>query len=101
MMPFADIVTTAEGGALGPMVDLVGNLAWVLGLAMAANGIWRLRRFGVPSHLRRSRASYSFFLFVGAACLIAFPSFVGIGPASVFGTDATTAEIGGELRSLE
>lgn len=97
---FGDVVSNANDNALGPAADLVLNAAWVVGLLMlmiAAVAFFRSGR----QHGQGLEGGKIGALVVGGALLIAFPTYVGVGPASFFGGDADTASIGGELRSLD
>lgn len=97
---FGDIVSNANENALGPGSDLVLNAAWVVGLLMlmiAAVSFFRSGR----QHGQGLEGGKIAALVVGGALLVAFPTWVGVGPASFFGGDADTASIGGQMRSLD
>lgn len=97
---FGDVVGLTQTNALGPMGDLVGNVAFVVGVATLLFGIFKLVKSGRGHHGEGMAAGAMFALFIGGAALVAFPSFVGVGPASIFGTDAQTSSYNGQLRSI-
>lgn len=95
-----DLVTSTNDNALGPVADLLLNVAWVAGLGFVLFGIFSLWRNGRAHHGEGMQAGKLVAMFIGGAALIAFPATVGVGPASIFGGDAETSAIGGQLRSL-
>lgn len=98
---FGDVTTNTITNMLGPMSDLILNVAWVIGLAMIMFAIFKLFKAGRGHHGEPVNGGAIAALGLGGALLVAFPSSVGIGPASIFGADANTGSINGQMRSIQ
>ncbi len=96
----ADLVEQTNENALGPMADLVLNVAWVSGVGAILFAGFMLFKSGRGHHHEQLNFGKLVGLVVAGTLLIAFPASVGVGPASIFGGEPDTASIGGELRSL-
>lgn len=97
---FGDLVSSSQENALGPAADLVLNVAWVAGILMLLFAAFKLFKSGRGHHGEGMQGGAMLGLVVGGAMLVAFPAFVGVGPASIFGGEADTASTDGQLRSL-
>ena len=95
----ADLVEQTNENALGPMADLVLNVAWVAGVGAILFAGFMLFKSG-RGHHEQLNFGKLVGLVIAGTLLIAFPASVGVGPASIFGGEPDTASIGGELRSL-
>lgn len=97
---FGDIFTEMRSSQLGPAADIAGTISFVLGIIFAI--------MAVVAMIKRSRhqndssvdTSRILMLSIAAACMVAIPTFLNVGVASIFGTGAETSTIDGQLRSL-
>ena len=85
---------------VGDIADLVGAVAFLLGVGIAMLGLLKFRQHAVNPGDPSARLSTAFTLvFVGAA-LVAIPTTLGVGIGSLFGTGGTNVSVDGSLRNI-
>jgi uncharacterized membrane protein len=97
---FGDIFTDVRTSQLGPAADILGTISFVLGIAfgiMAVMAMIKRSRNGNDNSVEVGRI---LMLSLAAACMIAIPTFLNVGVASIFGTGADQSTVDGQLRSL-
>lgn len=97
---FGDIFTDVRTSQLGPAADILGTISFVLGIAfgiMAVMAMIKRSRTGNDNSVEVGRI---LMLSMAAACMIAIPTFLNVGVASIFGTGADQSTVDGQLRSL-
>lgn len=97
---FGDIFTDVRSSQLGPAADILGTISFVLGIAfgiMAVMAMIKRSRTGNDNSVEVGRI---LMLSLAAACMIAIPTFLNVGVASIFGTGADQSTVDGQLRSL-
>lgn len=96
---FGDLVSNTQENVVGPGADLVLNIAWISGLIMLLVAAFAFFKSG-RQHGQGLEGGKIVALLAGGAMLVAFPTYVGVGPASIFGADGDTSSSAGQLRSL-
>lgn len=97
---FGDIFTDVRTSQLGPAADILGTISFVLGIAfgiMAVMAMIKRSRTGNDNSVEVGRI---LMLSLAAACMIAIPTFLNVGVASIFGAGADQSTVDGQLRSL-
>lgn len=97
---FGDIATNFRTDTMGPVADLLGSAAFVIGLIVAMMGIWMLVQSRRNAHDPNSSVGRALLLFFAAACLIGIPAFLGAGVTTFFGSGAEKTSVDGSLRSI-
>mgnify|MGYP003677303140 CR=1 FL=1 len=94
---FGDIFTEMRSSQLGPAADILGTISFVLGVVFAVMAMIKRSRNTNDSSVETGRI---LMLSVAAACMVAIPTFLNVGVASIFGTGANQSSVDAPLRSL-
>lgn len=97
---FGDIFTEMRGSQLGPAADILGTISFVLGIAFGIMAVMAMIKRSRQTNDNSVEVGRILMLSVAAACMIAIPTFLNVGVASIFGTGADTSTVDGQLRSL-
>lgn len=97
---FGDIFTEMRTSQLGPAADILGTISFVLGILFALMAIVVMARRARHTNDNSIDAGRIILLSIAAACMIAIPTFLNVGVASIFGTGADQSSVDGQLRSL-
>ena len=97
---FGDIFTDMRTSQLGPAADILGTISFVLGIAFGIMAVMAMIRRSRTTNDNSVEVGRILMLSLAAACMIAIPTFLNVGVASIFGTGADQSTIDGQLRSL-
>lgn len=97
---FGDIFTDMRTSQLGPAADILGTISFVLGIAFGIMAVMAMIRRSRTTNDNSVEVGRILMLSVAAACMIAIPTFLNVGVASIFGTGADQSTVDGQLRSL-
>ncbi|GFE66966.1 hypothetical protein [Litoreibacter roseus] len=97
---FGDIFTDMRTSQLGPFADILGTISFVLGIAFGIMAVMAMIRRSRTSNDNSVEVGRILMLSIAAACMIAIPTFLNVGVASIFGTGADQSTVDGQLRSL-
>ena len=97
---FGDIFTEMRTSQLGPAADIAGTISFLLGVIFAIMAVIAMIRRSRNHNENSVDTSRIIMLSIAAACMVAIPTFLNVGVASIFGTGATTSTVDGQLRSL-
>lgn len=97
---FGDIFTEMRTSQLGPFADILGTISFVLGVAFAIMAVMAMIKRSRNTNDNSVETSRILMLSIAAACMVAIPTFLGVGVASIFGTGANQSSVDGTLRSL-
>ena len=97
---FGDIFTEMRTTQLGPAADILGTISFVLGIVFGIMAVYAMIRRSRHSNENSVEAGRIIMLSIAAACMIAIPTFLNVGVASIFGTGADQSSVDGQLRSL-
>lgn len=97
---FGDIFTNMRTSQLGPAADILGTISFVLGVAFAIMAVMAMIKRSRHSNDNSVETSRILMLSIAAACMVAIPTFLNVGVASIFGTGANQSTVDGQLRTL-
>lgn len=97
---FGDIFTDMRTEQLGPTADILGTISFVLGIAFGIMAVMAMIRRSRTTNDNSVEVGRILMLSIAAACMIAIPTFLNVGVASIFGTGADQSTVDGQLRSL-
>lgn len=97
---FGDIFTDMRTSQLGPAADILGTISFVLGIVFGIMAVYAMIKRSRHSNEQSVEAGRIIMLSIAAACMIAIPTFLNVGVASIFGTGADQSSVDGQLRSL-
>ena len=97
---FGDIFTDMRTSQLGPAADILGTISFVLGIVFGIMAVYAMIRRSRHTNENSVEAGRIIMLSIAAACMIAIPTFLNVGVASIFGTGADQSSVDGQLRSL-
>jgi len=97
---FGDIFTNVRTSQLGPAADILGTISFVLGVAFAIMAVMAMIKRSRHSNDNSVETSRILMLSIAAACMVAIPTFLNVGVASIFGTGANQSTVDGQLRTL-
>lgn len=97
---FGDIFTDMRTSQLGPAADILGTISFVLGIAFGIMAVMAMIKRSRHTNDNSVEVGRILMLSVAAACMIAIPTFLNVGVASIFGTGADQSTVDGQLRSL-
>lgn len=97
---FGDIFTDMRTSQLGPAADILGTISFVLGIAFGIMAVFAMIKRSRQTNDNSVEVGRILMLSVAAACMIAIPTFLNVGVASIFGTGADQSTVDGQLRSL-
>ncbi len=97
---FGDIFTDMRTSQLGPAADILGTISFVLGVAFGIMAVMAMIRRSRTTNDNSVEVGRILMLSLAAACMIAIPTFLNVGVASIFGTGADQSTVDGQLRSL-
>lgn len=97
---FGDIFTEMRSSQLGPAADILGTISFVLGVVFAIMAVMAMIKRSRHTNDNSVETSRILLLSVAAACMVAIPTFLNVGVASIFGTGANQSSVDGQLRSL-
>ena len=97
-----DIGDVARGvqGQLGFLADLLGGVAFFLGVALAVAGVMKLKQNAQNPNDPSAKLSTGLVYIAAGAAMVAIPTTLGVGVASFFGDGANLADVDGTLRTL-
>ncbi|PVA09052.1 hypothetical protein DC366_15960 [Pelagivirga sediminicola] len=85
---------------LGPAADILGTISFVLGVVFAIMAVMAMIKRSRSTNDSSVETGRILMLSVAAACMVAIPTFLNVGVASIFGTGANQSSVDGQLRSL-
>ena len=97
---FGDIFTEMRSSQLGPAADILGTISFVLGVVFAIMAVMAMIKRSRNTNDGSVESGRILMLSVAAACMVAIPTFLNVGVASIFGTGANQSSVDGQLRSL-
>ena len=97
---FGDIFTEMRSSQLGPAADILGTISFVLGVVFAIMAVMAMIKRSRNTNDGSVESGRILMLSVAAACMVALPTFLNVGVASIFGTGANQSSVDGQLRSL-
>lgn len=97
---FGDIFTEMRSSQLGPAADILGTISFVLGVVFAIMAVMAMIKRSRTANDSSVETGRILMLSVAAACMVAIPTFLNVGVASIFGTGANQSSVDGQLRSL-
>lgn len=97
---FGDIFTDMRTSQLGPAADILGTISFVLGIAFGIMAVFAMIKRSRQTNDNSVEVGRIIMLSIAAACMIAIPTFLNVGVASIFGTGADQSTVDGQLRSL-
>lgn len=97
---FGDIFTEMRSSQLGPAADIAGTISFLLGIVFAIMAVVAMIRRSRNHNENSVDTGRIIMLSIAAACMVAIPTFLNVGVASIFGTGAETSSVDGQLRSL-
>ena len=97
---FGDIFTEMRSSQLGPAADILGTISFVLGVVFAIMAVMAMIKRSRNTNDSSVETGRILMLSVAAACMVAIPTFLNDGVASIFGTGANQSSVDGQLRSL-
>ncbi|MCQ0090347.1 hypothetical protein [Roseovarius sp. M141] len=97
---FGDIFTEMRSSQLGPAADILGTISFVLGVVFAIMAVMAMIKRSRSANDSSVETGRILMLSVAAACMVAIPTFLNVGVASIFGTGANQSSVDGQLRSL-
>ena len=97
---FGDIFTEMRSSQLGPAADILGSISFVLGVVFAIMAVMAMIKRSRNTNDGSVESGRILMLSVAAACMVAIPTFLNVGVASIFGTGANQSSVDGQLRSL-
>lgn len=97
---FGDIFTEMRSSQLGPFADILGTISFVLGIAFGIMAVMAMIRRSRNTNDGSVETGRILLLSIAAACMVAIPTFLNVGVASIFGTGANQSSVDGQLRSL-
>ncbi|WP_113913371.1 MULTISPECIES: hypothetical protein [Rhodobacterales] len=97
---FGDIFTEMRSSQLGPAADILGTISFVLGVVFAIMAVMAMIKRSRSTNDSSVETGRILMLSVAAACMVAIPTFLNVGVASIFGTGANQSSVDGQLRSL-
>ena len=97
---FGDIFTDMRTSQLGPAADIAGTISFLLGIVFAIMAVVAMIKRSRTHNDNSVDTSRIIMLSIAAACMVAIPTFLNVGVASIFGTGADTSSVDGQLRSL-
>ena len=81
-------------------LDILGTISFVLGVVFAIMAVMAMIKRSRNTNDRSVESGRILMLSVAAACMVAIPTFLNVGVASIFGTGANQSSVDGPLRSL-
>ncbi len=98
----ADLGDVAAGlqSQAGDIADLIGAVAFILGICLGIAGLLKLRQHSINPNDPSARLSTAFTLILVGAALVAIPTTLGVGVGSLFGSGASQLSVDGSLRSI-
>lgn len=97
---FGDIFTEMRSSQLGPAADILGTISFVLGVVFAIMAVMAMIKRSRNTNDSSVETGRILMLSVAAACMVAIPTFLNVGVASIFGTGANQSSVDAPLRSL-
>ena len=97
---FGDIFTEMRTSQLGPAADILGTISFVLGVAFAIMAVMAMIKRSRHTNDSSVETGRIVLLSIAAACMVAIPTFLNVGVASIFGTGANQSSVDAPLRSL-
>jgi len=97
---FGDIFTEMRSSQLGPAADILGTISFVLGVVFAIMAVMAMIKRSRNTNDSSVETGSILMLSVAAACMVAIPTFLNVGVASIFGTGANQSSVDAPLRSL-
>ncbi len=97
---FGDIFTEMRSSQLGPAADILGTISFVLGVVFAIMAVMAMIKRSRNTNDNSVETGRILMLSVAAACMVAIPTFLNVGVASIFGTGANQSSVDAPLRSL-
>ncbi|WP_299211155.1 hypothetical protein [uncultured Tateyamaria sp.] len=97
---FGDIFTEMRSSQLGPAADILGTISFVLGVVFAIMAVMAMIKRSRNTNDNSVESGRILMLSIAAACMVAIPTFLNVGVASIFGTGANQSSVDGQLRSL-
>ena len=97
---FGDIFTDMRTSQLGPAADIAGTISFLLGVVLAIMAVMAMIKRSRTHNDSTVDTGRIIMLSIAAAVMVALPTFLNVGVASIFGTGADTSSVDGQLRSL-
>ena len=97
---FGDIFTEMRSSQLGPAADILGTISFVLGVVFAIMAVMAMIKRSRNTNDSSVETGRILMLSVAAACMVAIPTFLNVGVATIFGTGANQSSVDAPLRSL-
>lgn len=97
---FGDIFTDVRSSQLGPAADILGTISFVLGVVFAIMAVMAMIKRSRTNNDNSVETGRILMLSIAAACMVAIPTFLNVGVASIFGAGANQSSVDAPLRSL-
>ena len=97
---FGDIFTDVRSTQLGPAADILGTISFVLGVVFAIMAVMAMIKRSRTNNDNSVETGRILMLSIAAACMVAIPTFLNVGVASIFGAGANQSSVDAPLRSL-